>query len=134
MANQTKSAKKKILVADDEPSVLYSVRRILGDKHIVIEANDGEQAVVLAQEHRPDIIFMDMMMPKKDGLTACSQIRANEATKGIPIIMLTGVGYELNKKLAETMGASAYITKPFKPQELLDVINSFGPWSHVQKE
>jgi DNA-binding response OmpR family regulator len=67
---------------------------------------------------------MDMMMPKKDGLTACSEIRANPTTKDTPIIMLTGIGYELNMKLAGALGVTKYMTKPFKPRELLDTINS----------
>ncbi len=125
MTEQTESGKKKVLVADDEASILYAIKRILGNKYTVIEANDGEQAVILAQNHKPDIILMDMMMTKKDGLTACSEIKANDATRAIPVIMLTGVGYELNKKIAEAMGAGGYITKPFMPQELLDTISKF---------
>lgn len=123
VSNQTGSEKKKVLIADDDSSVLYSVRRVLGENYNVIEANDGNEAVNLAKSHRPDIILMDIMMPEKDGYTATSEIKANESTKTIPIIMLTGVGFELNKKLAENVGASGYITKPFKPQELLDTIN-----------
>ncbi len=123
MTEQTEHRKKKVLVADDDPSILYSVRRVLGNSYIVIEASNGEEAVNLAQSHKPDIILMDMMMPEKDGLTACAEIKANEATRAIPIVMLTGTGYELNKKLAESMGASGYVTKPFKPQELLDAIS-----------
>ncbi len=121
----TEHSRKKVLVADDDPSILYSVRRVLGNSYVVIEASNGEEAVNLAQRHKPDIIFMDMMMPEKDGLTACAEIKANEATTAIPVVMLTGVGCELNKKLAESMGASGYVTKPFKPQELLDTISQF---------
>ncbi len=124
MANESVSKKKKVLVADDEPSVLYSVRRILGNEHSIIEASNGEQAVRLAQTHKPDIIFMDTLMPGKDGLTALSEIRANQDTKTIPVIMLTGIGYELNKKLAQTLGANGYITKPFNAQDILDAIDN----------
>jgi CheY-like chemotaxis protein len=124
MADESVLRKKKVLVADDESSVLYSVRRILGNEHSIIEASNGEQAVRLAQTHKPDVIFMDTMMPEKDGLTALSEIRANEATKAIPVIMLTGAGYELNKKLAESLGASGYITKPFTAQDILDTISN----------
>jgi CheY-like chemotaxis protein len=125
VTNEAPSTKKTILVADDEPSILYAVRRVLAGKYTVIEACDGEQAVVLAQQHKPDVILMDMMMPKKDGLTACSLIRAGESTRSIPVLMLSGVGHDLNKKLAATMGANGYVTKPFKPQELLDAIGGF---------
>ncbi len=123
MTDKTEHRKKRVLVADDDPSILYSVKRVLGDSYIIIEANNGREAVNLAQSHKSDIILMDMMMPEKDGLTACSEIKANEATKAIPVVMLTGTSYELNKKLAESMGASGYVTKPFKPQELLDMIS-----------
>ncbi len=124
MADESALKKKKVLVADDESSVLYSVRRILGNEHSIIEASNGEQAVRLAQTHKPDIIFMDTMMPEKDGLTALSEIRANDDTKTIPVIMLTGAGYELNKKLAESLGANGYITKPFTAQDILDTISN----------
>jgi CheY-like chemotaxis protein len=124
VADESVLKKKKVLVADDESSVLYSVRRILGNEHSIIEASNGEQAVRLAQTHKPDIIFMDTMMPEKDGLTALSEIRANEDTKTIPVVMLTGAGYELNKKLAESLGASGYITKPFTAQDILDTMNN----------
>ena len=63
-------------------------------------------------------------MPGKDGLTASAEIRSNPETQAIPIIMITGVGYELNIKLAGVFGVSKYITKPFKPQDLLDAVNS----------
>jgi CheY-like chemotaxis protein len=124
VADESVLRKKKVLVADDESSVLYSVRRILGNEHSIIEASNGEQAVRLAQTHKPDIIFMDTMMPEKDGLTALSEIRANEDTKTIPVVMLTGAGYELNKKLAESLGANGYIPKPFTAQDILDTISN----------
>lgn len=126
MADESISNKKTVLVADDESSVLYSVRRILGDKYSIIEASNGKEAVRLAQSQKPDIIFMDTMMPEKDGLLALSEIRANKETETIPVIMLTGIGYELNKKLAQSLGASGYITKPFQAQDILNSINSIG--------
>ena len=62
---------------------------------------------------------MDMMMPKMDGLTACYAIKNNPATKSIPVIMVTAIGFELNIKLSQQMGANGYVTKPFSSQELL---------------
>jgi two-component system alkaline phosphatase synthesis response regulator PhoP len=126
VANDSVLNKKTVLVADDESSVLYSVRRILGDKYSIIEASNGKEAVRLAQSQKPDIIFMDTMMPEKDGLIALSEIRANDDTKTVPVIMLTGLDYELNKKLAQTLGASGYITKPFKAQDILDAVSNLG--------
>jgi len=62
---------------------------------------------------------MDILMPKLDGYTACRAIKTEQATKAIPVVMLTAVGYELNKKLAKEVGADGYITKPFSADELL---------------
>ena len=123
MIDKAKSVKKKILVVDDEPSVLYAIERVLRDEYNILKASNGEEAVNLAQSCKPDIILMDTIMPKKDGITACTEIKAIKATQSIPVIMLTVVGHELNKALAKNMGANGYITKPFKPQELLDTIN-----------
>jgi len=114
--------KKKILIADDETGLRLTVGRILDKDYVVLEAANGEEAVEIAKGQKPDLILMDLIMPKMDGYAACSQIKADEATKGIPVVILTAVGNELNKKFATEMGAEGYITKPFNIQELLDVI------------
>jgi two-component system alkaline phosphatase synthesis response regulator PhoP len=117
--------KKRILIVDDEPSVRLLVSGMLGKEYIVIEANDGEEAIDITQSWRPDLIFMDIMMPKMDGYTACNRIKTELVAKAPPIVMLTAVGYELNKKLAEEVGADGYITKPFNSQELLETATLF---------
>ncbi len=114
---------KRILIADDEQNIRLLVSRALSKDYVVLEAENGEKAVNLALHQTPDLILMDIMMPVKDGITALHEIKTNQRTKAIPVIMLTGVGYELNRELAESMGASGYITKPLRLQELLDVIN-----------
>jgi two-component system alkaline phosphatase synthesis response regulator PhoP len=111
--------KKKVLIVDDEPNVRRLSRTILSKKFDVCEAEDGKQAVEIANAQQPDVILMDMMMPKMDGLTACHMIRKDPATKSIPIIMVTAIGFELNIKLSQQMGANGYVTKPFSSQELL---------------
>ena len=117
---------KKILIADDEPSVRSLVKKLLGKDCTVIEANDGKEAVNMAINEKPDLILMDILMPKMDGLTACYAIKANEATKEIPVIMLTAVDYELNKKLSQDiMGAHGYITKPFSAEQLMKTAGQF---------
>jgi CheY-like chemotaxis protein len=65
---------------------------------------------------------MDMMMPKMDGLTACLMMKKNPDTKKIPVIMVTAIGFELNIKLSQQMGATGYLTKPFSPQDLINTI------------
>ncbi len=111
--------KKKILIADDEPSIRLTIRRMLEKDYIVLEATNGEEAVDIAKAQKPDIILMDLMMPKMDGYTACSEIKADQATTEIPVIILTVISHEFNKKFAIEMGADGYITKPFSADELL---------------
>jgi len=114
--------KAKILIADDEESIRLLVRSVLSNDYIVIEAADGQEAVEAAQKQEPALILMDILMPKKDGFQACYEIKTNLATKAIPVVMLTAVDQELNRKLSADLGADQYITKPFSPQDLLDTI------------
>jgi CheY-like chemotaxis protein len=95
---------------------------MLSGQFDVCEAENGKEAVDVAGIQKPDVILMDMMMPKMDGLTACLAIRQDAVTKSIPIIMVTAVGFELNVKLSEQMGANGYVTKPFSSQNLIDAI------------
>ena len=114
--------KKKVLIVDDEPNVRRLSHKILSKKFEVFEAEDGKEAIDIANAQKPDVILMDIMMPKMDGLTACHVIKNDPATKLIPVIMVTAIGFELNIRLSQQMGATAYVTKPFAPQELLDKI------------
>jgi CheY-like chemotaxis protein len=114
--------KKKVLIVDDEPNVRRLSRTILSKNFDIVEAEDGKQAVELANIQNPDVILMDMMMPRMDGLTACHLIKNDPATKSIPVIMVTAICFELNIKLSQQMGAIGYVIKPFSPKELLDKI------------
>ena len=115
--------KKKILIADDEGTVRLLVEKMLDKDYIVLEATNGEEAVKIAKAQQPDLILMDLIMPKMDGYAACSEIKADQSTKGIPVVILTAVGHELNKKFATEMGAAGYVTKPFNIQDLINVIS-----------
>ena len=116
------NTKKKALIVDDEPNVRRLLHTILSKTFEVFEAEDGRQAIEMANTQKPDVVLMDMMMPKMDGLTACHMIKNDPATKSIPDIMVTAIGFELKIKLSQQMGASGYITKPFSSEELLDKI------------
>lgn len=117
---------KKILIADDELSVRSLVKRLLGREYTVLEAEDGEEAINIAFNQQPALILMDILMPEIDGLTACYVLKMDQATKEIPVVMLTAVDYELNKKLSmDIMGADGYITKPFSPQKLINAVGQF---------
>ena len=110
---------KTVLIADDEENIRRLVRNMLGEQYTVLEAQDGEVAVDIARSQKPDLILIDLMMPKMDGYTACLSIKTDQATKEIPVVILTGIGNEFNKKFAQEMGADGYITKPFSADELL---------------
>ena len=114
---------KTILIVEDEPKNMTLTRDILKiSGYETIEAVDGRQCIDKAKSAKPNLILMDIMMPKMDGYAACREIKADPATKNIPVIMLTAVGYDLNKKLAKQMGAEGYVTKPFSRQQLVDAI------------
>jgi two-component system alkaline phosphatase synthesis response regulator PhoP len=120
------SGNEKILIADDEETVRSLVKRLLSKTYKVIEADNGEEAVKVAVNQKPDLILMDILMPQMDGLTACYAIKRNQATKEIPVIMLTAVDYDLNRKLSQdVMGAQGYITKPFNSEALMTMISKF---------
>jgi len=112
-----------ILIVDDEKNVRYVVRKMLSSEYIVLEAMDGDVAVDMARKEKPDLILMDIMMPKMDGYSVTSILKTDDVTKHIPVVMLTALSQELNKKFAETMGADGYITKPFTQHDLLDNIS-----------
>ncbi len=121
---------KVILIVDDNPKDLVLIRDLLQvSGYSTIEATDGEQGIASAKSKKPDLILMDIMMPKVDGYTACREIKTDKATKAIPVVMVTSLDYELNKKLGRDIGANGYITKPVDRQELLDVISRFLPIS-----
>jgi two-component system phosphate regulon response regulator PhoB len=117
---------KVILIVEDDPKSLTLTKDLLTiSGYDTIQATDGQQGVAAARAKKPDLILMDLMMPKMDGYAAANMLKTDAATKNIPIIMLTAVGYELNKRLATKVGADGYVTKPFTHRELLDAISPF---------
>ena len=121
---------KVILIVEDDPKSLKLIRDLLQvSGYKTIEATDGKQGVKLAKAKKPDLILMDIMMPKMHGYSACLAIKADKATKSIPVVILTALDHELNKQLGKEMGADGYMTKPVNRQGLLDVISRFLPTS-----
>lgn len=112
--------KKKVLLVDDSQTVLLMQKMILtkGPYDLVI-ARDGAEAIVKAVQERPDVILMDMMMPRVNGIEATRAIRSNETTRHIPIIMVTTRGEEENVEAGYASGCNDYITKPINGVELL---------------
>jgi CheY-like chemotaxis protein len=119
--NDSSGQKRKILVVDDEPNVRKLLRTLLKN-FTVVEAEDGAKAVEIAGAEKPDLILMDIMMPKMDGYSSCYALKRGPATRSIPIIILTALDLKLNLELGKEIGADGYITKPFNSQDLLDNI------------
>ncbi len=107
-----------ILVADDEPDMLRFLLSELSSHYRVVQATDGQQAVDRAVQFVPDLILLDMMMPEKDGLQACREIRQRIPRRNIPIVLLTARADEDTKLAALNAGASDFMTKPFSTTEL----------------
>lgn len=108
---------KKILIVDDEKNIVDILKfNLKKEGFTTIEAYDGEQAVELALGEKPDLILLDIMLPKMDGFTVCRKLRQTLAT---PILMLTAKEEEVDKVLGLELGADDYITKPFSPRELM---------------
>jgi signal transduction histidine kinase len=106
------------LIADDEPDMQHFLRTELERDYDLIEATDGVQALEKAELFLPDVVLLDMMMPEMDGLDVCKEMRAREATAGIPVILLTARADEETKFDALQMGANDFLAKPFSATEL----------------
>lgn len=118
----------KVLVVDDDERMQRLVRNMLKPfGHEVISARDGAEAVNLARNQKPTVILMDILMPGMDGYTALGEIKKDLLSREIPVVMLTGVDFDMNKKLAERLGSNGYLTKPFTRKDLLDAIAQFVP-------
>ena len=111
---------KKILIVDDEPHIVELVRVCLEESDFtILEAYDGQDALEKIRENKPDLVLLDVMLPRVDGFEVCQKIKEDSATAGIPVIILTARGQEIDKAKGFQCGADAYLTKPFSPLRLL---------------
>ncbi len=118
-------AKGKILVVDDEIYIVHILDFSLGmEGYQVLTALDGEQALEKARAEKPDLIVLDIMMPKLDGYETCKALKSDPATREIPVILLSAKGRNVDQKVGFEVGADDYITKPFSPRKLVERINA----------
>ena len=116
---------KRILIADDEPNIVVSLEFLMKQKgHVVKVVADGEAALAAVAEFAPDVILLDVMMPRLSGYDVCQRIRDNPDWRAIRIIMLTAKGRDVEVKKGLAVGADAYVTKPFSTRDLVDKVQA----------
>jgi CheY-like chemotaxis protein len=119
---------KRVLLAEDEKNVILGVRTCLDAVGYQVEiVEDGEEALNAVRREHPDLILLDLLMPKIDGFEVLKVLKGDEATRQIPIIVLTAKAEEEDRQRAMDLGANDYMTKPFKPQDLWDRLKHFLP-------
>ena len=116
---------KRILIADDEPNIVVSLEFLMKRKgHDVKVVSDGEAVLAAVAEFAPDVILLDVMMPRLSGFEVCQRVRENPAWGSIKIIMLTAKGRDVDVTKGLALGADAYVTKPFSTRELVDKVDA----------
>ena len=113
----------RVLIADDEPRIRLLLRLALAaGGYEVLEAADGEQAVVQLRAHRPAVAVLDVQMPHRSGLEVCRAIRADAATAGTGVVIATANGLDEDRRAGMDAGADRYLTKPYLPSQLLAIV------------
>ena len=114
---------KKILIVDDEPNIVISLEFLMKKEGFeVAVANDGDEALAKVVSFNPDLLLLDVMMPKKSGFEVCEALRADSECTGLKIVMLTAKGRDTEMAKGLAIGADAYVTKPFSTKELVDKV------------
>lgn len=115
---------KKILIVDDEPHIRALLEQTLEDFEDedveILTAKDGQEGLEIITEEQPDLVFLDVMMPKMNGFDVCETVKHKLKLSNVYIVMLTAKGQELDQKKGENVGADTYMTKPFDPDAILE--------------
>ena len=115
-----------VLVVDDEPNIVMSLEFLMEQAGFEVRvAADGEAALKAMEDKLPDLVLLDVMMPKRDGYDLCQMIRAKPEWKEVRIIMLTAKGREVEREKGMALGADDYVTKPFSTRELVERVKTF---------
>lgn len=120
---------QSVLVVDDEPNIVLSLEFVVKQAGFDVRvARDGESALSAMEENLPDLVLLDVMMPKRDGYDVCQTIRADPRLKDVKIIMLTAKGREVDREKGIALGADDYIIKPFSTREVIEKVRRYlGP-------
>ena len=113
--NASSTDKNRVLIVDDEPGNIKILSSVLAGDYALSVATSGAQALQIAEVQTPDIVLLDMVMPEMDGIQVCEALKANEATKNIPVIFVTSMSDSVNEERGLDAGAVDYITKPISP-------------------
>lgn len=117
----------RVLVVDDEPDVLLLCRLNLQQRgHEMIEATEGSRALELAREGHPDVIVLDLMLPGISGYDVLEALQRDDATSKIPVLVLTAKSLRADRERSQGLGAAAFLTKPFMPSELCELVDSLA--------
>lgn len=117
------AGKKRILVIDDEEDMRYAVKiQLEANGYHVLTAGDGQEGLNLARRENPDLIILDLMLPKLDGYKVCRMLKFDRKYDAIPIVIFTARAQSDDQRLGREVGADAYIAKPFEPKKLLGTI------------
>ncbi len=114
---------KKILIADDEPNIVISLEFLMKREGFQVSvAGDGEEAIAKIRSESPDLVLLDVMMPKKSGFDVCQEVKGDPALSATRILMLTAKGRDTEMAKGLALGADAYMTKPFSTKDLVDQV------------
>ena len=114
---------KHVLIADDEPNIVVSLEFLMKrEGHRVSIARDGDAALAMIRELKPDLVLLDVMMPGRSGFDVCQAVRADESLSGVKILMLSAKGRDTDVAKGSALGADAYMTKPFSTKELAEKV------------
>jgi len=120
-------AYRKVLVVDDSPVDLENLKSILADTGwVVLTAKDGAESLACAKAEKPDVIFMDVIMPEMDGFEACRRLRKDNMTKDIPVVFVTSKNQRADRVWAQMQGAKALLAKPYTKDQIIAQLKDLG--------
>jgi DNA-binding response OmpR family regulator len=113
----------RVLIVEDEPNIVESLTFLLRRAgHDVVSVLDGDAALAHLRTHAPDVVILDLMLPRRNGFEVLKTIRAEPALRSVPVMVLTAKGQPQDRKRAEEIGVDAFITKPFSNREIVDAV------------